>query len=169
MRVRVLFFAILKDAAQTREAEMELPEGATVSSLVDRVAHQFPGLQRYIARVAFAVNQAYAPATTALHDGDEVALIPPVSGGSGDEDPARSRIREILLNDWDPTNASRSEAARTAYDDDIDPILGLLRTSAGEEALVDYLYDREREIMCFPGLGKQRLRRIARLLIALEA
>jgi hypothetical protein len=83
-------------------------------------------------------------------------------------DPIRSRIREVLLTDWDPTNASRSEMAKAAYDRYIEPIYDLIQSNAGEDAIVDFLYDREREIMCFPGLGKTRLRRPARRLLALR-
>jgi hypothetical protein len=81
----------------------------------------------------------------------------------------RSRVREILLTDWDPSNASRNEAAVGAYDGYLSPICDLIRSDAGEEAIVDFLYEREREIMCFPGLGKQRLRRVAQRLILLRA
>jgi hypothetical protein len=80
----------------------------------------------------------------------------------------RSQIRQILLSDWDPTNASRSEAAAGSYDDYIDPLHDMIQSNVGEGAIVDYLYDREGEIMCFPGLGKQRLIRVARRLLSLR-
>ena len=82
------------------------------------------------------------------------------------DDATRSRIREVLLNDWDPHNAARLEAAHATYDGYIEPLLQLLRGGAGEDELVDYLHDREQESMCFPSLGKQRLRRVARKLLA---
>jgi hypothetical protein len=81
----------------------------------------------------------------------------------------RDQVRQILLDDWDPSNASRSEAARGEYDGYIEPILQFIRSHVGEDAIVDYLYEREREIMCFPGLGKQHLRRVARRLVALKS
>lgn len=84
-------------------------------------------------------------------------------------DSIRDRVRQILLEDWDPTNASRSESAHGEYDREIDPLLGLIASGAGEEAIIDHLYDREREIMCFPGLGKQRLRRVARRLLSVPS
>jgi hypothetical protein len=83
-------------------------------------------------------------------------------------DPIRSQIREILLADWDPSNASRFEAARGEYDAELDPIYHLIESGAGEEAIMDHLFAREREIMCFPGLGKERLRRVARKLLKLK-
>ncbi len=79
----------------------------------------------------------------------------------------RSSIRAILLADWDPTNASRSEYAHGEYDAYISPLLDLIRLGATEEQVIEFLYDREREIMCFPGLGKERLRHPARKLLNL--
>jgi hypothetical protein len=78
------------------------------------------------------------------------------------------QIRKILLDDWDPTGASRSEYAAGEYDAYIRPLWDLVQCGATEEAVVDFLYEREREITCFPALGKQRLRRVARKLIALK-
>ena len=77
-------------------------------------------------------------------------------------------VREVLLADWDPSNAARSEAARGEYDGYIGPLREMILGEADEQAVMDYLYDREREIMCFPGLGKERLRRVARNLLALR-
>jgi hypothetical protein len=85
-----------------------------------------------------------------------------------DGEPLDARVREILLTNWDPTNAARSEAARTEYDAYIAPLLELLRSGAGEDAIVDYLHDREKEIMCFPSLGTARLRPVARKLLRLR-
>jgi hypothetical protein len=81
-------------------------------------------------------------------------------------DGVRESIRRILLEDWDPSNASRSEYAKGEYDAYVSPLLDLIRSRATEEQVIDFLYEREREIMCFPGLGKERLRRVARKLIA---
>ena len=79
-----------------------------------------------------------------------------------------AKIRAILLSDWDPTNASQNEWAHGEYDADIPALMQLIQSSASEEAIVDYLYEREREIMCFPALGKQRLVRVAKLLLKLR-
>lgn len=82
----------------------------------------------------------------------------------------RSQIRDILLKDWDPSNASRFEAAQNEYDLYLDPLVGLIRSNAGEDAIIDYLHQREMETMCFPGLDHaQRLRAVARKLTALGA
>jgi MoaE-MoaD fusion protein len=81
--VRIRLFAVQRELAGTRELTVELPDGSTVedawTALVARHAALGPGRPS----VRFARNGAYADAATALADGDEVAMIPPVSGGSG--------------------------------------------------------------------------------------
>ena len=78
---------------------------------------------------------------------------------------SRSRIRAVLLHDWDPHDAARSEAAAGAYDGYVEPLHALLESGAVEDAVVEFLHERERESMCFPSLGTQRLRRVARKLL----
>jgi hypothetical protein len=75
------------------------------------------------------------------------------------------RIRDVLVNDWDPHSAAGSHAATTAYDAYIAPLYDLLKSGADENAVVEFLHERERESMCFPSLGTQRLRRVARKLL----
>ncbi len=88
MRVKILFFGQLKEAAGRERDTLELPEGARVSDLLRRYAEVSPALQPYYDVMAVALNQEYTEAGAALHEGDEVALIPPVSGGSaGGETP----------------------------------------------------------------------------------
>jgi hypothetical protein len=77
----------------------------------------------------------------------------------------RDRIRDVLLSDWDPHNAARAEAARHSYDGYIDPLYDLISSGGDEEAVVQFLHERERESMCFPSLGTQRLRPVARKLL----
>lgn len=81
MRVRVLLFAILRDAAGAREIPLDLEDGTTAGAAGALLAGKSPALKPYLARIAYAVNRSYVPATTELHEGDELALIPPVSGG----------------------------------------------------------------------------------------
>lgn len=80
MRIRTLLFATYRDMAGTDELEVELPDGATAADLVARL-RQERGLARLPTEPALAVNQTYAPLTTGLAEGDEVALLPPVAGG----------------------------------------------------------------------------------------
>jgi molybdopterin synthase catalytic subunit len=82
MRVRILFFGILKDLAGKSSDSLEMPEGSSVRELLSRYSSQTPRLHPSLASIAVAVNQEYASLETALKSGDEVALLPPVSGGS---------------------------------------------------------------------------------------
>jgi hypothetical protein len=79
-----------------------------------------------------------------------------------------AKIRQVLLNDWDPHNASRLEAAHSTYDEYLRPLSDLILSGADEEQLVQWLHERERETMCFPSLGTQRLRRVAKLLLKIR-
>jgi molybdopterin synthase catalytic subunit len=81
MRVRVRLFAVLRDAAGTAEVELDMPAGATLADVAAAMGRQFPAMLPHLPRVAYAVNRSYAPADTQLREGDEMALIPPVSGG----------------------------------------------------------------------------------------
>lgn len=81
MHVRVLLFAALREAAGTRETELDLAAGATVADLRAELAARFPRLEPILARAAVAINETYADADATLHDGDTAGFIPPVSGG----------------------------------------------------------------------------------------
>jgi molybdopterin synthase catalytic subunit len=81
MRAKVRFFARLRELAGQGEAEVEIGEGLTVSELFRLLQGRYPGLARYQAPVAYAVNAEYVPAHHPVKEGDEVAFIPPVSGG----------------------------------------------------------------------------------------
>jgi molybdopterin converting factor subunit 1 len=80
VRVKSLFFAVYRDLIGADELEFELPEGSTVGALIEIVRTR-AGADRLPPSLVVAVNQDYAPIDTVLHDGDEVAFIPPVAGG----------------------------------------------------------------------------------------
>jgi molybdopterin synthase catalytic subunit len=82
MKLQIQLFATLKDAAKASQLEIEVPEGATVAALLGAVAAQTPVLERWLPHCRVAVGQEYAFNDHVLCEGDEVALIPPVSGGS---------------------------------------------------------------------------------------
>jgi molybdopterin converting factor subunit 1 len=81
MKVRLLYFAVLRDIAGTSEAEVEIPEGTRTADLWDQLRKQHRELDAYQRPPMTAVNESYVEADTLLHDGDEVAFIPPVAGG----------------------------------------------------------------------------------------
>ena len=81
MRVTVRLFARLREITGKSELSLELPDGYDARALWDDLAKEYPGLARYRASVSCAVNEEYAKFTARLEDGDEVAFLPPVSGG----------------------------------------------------------------------------------------
>lgn len=81
MKIRALFFGMLKDAAGCAEAELELAEGATAEDAFRAAAARWPELERHRRSTVLAVNERYALPSDGLHEGDEVAFLPPVSGG----------------------------------------------------------------------------------------
>ncbi|MEM8737659.1 MAG: MoaD/ThiS family protein [Planctomycetota bacterium] len=85
IRVKVLLFASLAQRAGVREVGLDLPFKSTVADALAAAAERYPGLGAVeevgSAGVATAVNLGYVPRSTVLADGDELALIPPVSGG----------------------------------------------------------------------------------------
>ncbi len=81
MRVKVLFFAGLAAQVGAKELLVDIPEGARVSDLVDVLARDYPAVAVGRGKLAYAVNLEYRKAQEVLSQGDEVALIAPVSGG----------------------------------------------------------------------------------------
>ncbi len=81
MQVRVLFFGVLRDSFGASERGFELPEGSRAGDLIDLLAPRAPALAGLWPGIAVAVNRQYAARTQPLSSGDEVALLPPVSGG----------------------------------------------------------------------------------------
>ena len=77
MEVRVRLFAMLRDRAGTSELTLELPEGARVGDALAALSGLAEGIP-----LVMAVNREYAPEDRPLDPGDELALIPPVSGGT---------------------------------------------------------------------------------------
>ncbi len=82
MKIRVLFFGQLKDVVGRSTEELDLPTGASAGTVFDRYASEYPRLTEMASSVAIACNQEFADRDRELGDGDEVALMPPVSGGS---------------------------------------------------------------------------------------
>ena len=80
MRVRVLAFARLRELVGFGEREVALADGATLETLWDALARDAAGLSAHRASTRFARNGALADGATALRDGDEIALLPPVGG-----------------------------------------------------------------------------------------
>ncbi len=82
MQVRVLFFASLREKVRTSETVETIADGTSVGDLWSALCRKHESIEPMTPSVSFAVNREYADRATILRDGDEVALIPPVSGGS---------------------------------------------------------------------------------------
>lgn len=81
MRVRVLFFGVLKELFGGAVETAELAEGSRVEDVLEHFTRRANGWDKVMQSIAVAVNQEYARPERVLRDGDEVALLPPVSGG----------------------------------------------------------------------------------------
>jgi molybdopterin converting factor subunit 1 len=81
MLVTVRLFARLRELAGTAELQQELPDDAVARSSWELLVQRYPALGEYAPAISCAVNEEYARLTTPLKDGDEVAFLPPVSGG----------------------------------------------------------------------------------------
>ena len=81
MRVRVLFFGMLKDLVGRPAEDSEFPEGSDLSTVFERYASLYPRLRDVAKSVVMARNQEFAVLSTVVEEGDEIAFLPPVSGG----------------------------------------------------------------------------------------
>ena len=93
----MLFFGAARDAVGQGEVDLPLPAGQTAAGAFALVQEKFPGLSRFGRSLLFAVNQEYAGFESGreLHDGDELAVFPPVSGGSSMENKKTNSETEL--------------------------------------------------------------------------
>ena len=91
MQVRVLYLGMLRELAGCEREVVQLRHEASLAELYADLQRRLPKLQDFRGAIALAVNYEYSTGSTILRDNDEVALIPPVSGGSGDE-PAKTKL-----------------------------------------------------------------------------
>jgi molybdopterin synthase catalytic subunit len=99
MQIRVLFFGVLKDLAGRASDSLSLPENATLGDVLSHYEQSVPRLKDCMSSIAMSVNQAYAGPKERLQQGDEVALLPPVSGGSTDAPGGKAPVaivREVI-------------------------------------------------------------------------
>jgi molybdopterin converting factor subunit 1 len=82
MRVKVLFFGMLKDIVGSAEEQLNVSEGAHLESIFDHYAGRFPRLREMAGSIVLARNHEFSNASAPVNEGDEVAFLPPVSGGS---------------------------------------------------------------------------------------
>jgi molybdopterin converting factor subunit 1 len=80
-RIKVLFFATLRDRAGTKSADLDIPAETTVQGLKDLVVDAYPGLQQTMETVVISINREFAFDDSVVPENAEVAMFPPVSGG----------------------------------------------------------------------------------------
>ena len=81
MKIRLLFFAVLRDIAGRDENVIDVPDGTRAGDVWQRLRDQHPELRDYVQPPMIAVNESYVGVEEPLRDGDELAFIPPVAGG----------------------------------------------------------------------------------------
>lgn len=140
MRVRVLFFGVLRELAGKAAEELELPDGATVRAVIEEYARRIPGLKDSLASIALAVNQQYAGPDVVLQSNDEVALLPPVSGGVSEPAPLVKIVRErIVPHDIIPPLERAEDGAIVVFD-------GIVRNHSRNRKTLYLEYDAYEEM-----------------------
>lgn len=133
MRVKVLFFGITHDLTGCAQEQVELAEGESLEALRRRYEGRFPKLLSVGNALILAVNQEIADSSTTLHDGDEVAFMPPVSGGAGND---------FYLITRDPISASEmAKPLRAASDGAVVIFEGFVRNHSKGRATLYLEYE----------------------------
>ncbi len=152
MKVSVRLFAGLHDLVGRRELEMELADGATVGDLRRQLVSQYPAVEPLMNALVCAVDEEYVSNDRHLRPGDEVALIPPISGGSSAEAERFQVTREPL----DPSAAAelvdlvrRDESGAVAL------FYGVVRNHSQGRRVLRLEYD------AYPSMAVKKMRQVA--------
>jgi molybdopterin converting factor subunit 1 len=81
MQITVRLFATLRERAGVSQLTLDVAEKSTIAEAIVELRKRIPALAEHVNNIAFALNHSYTQLNTPLQDGDELALIPPVSGG----------------------------------------------------------------------------------------
>jgi molybdopterin converting factor subunit 1 len=140
MQVRVLFFGRLKDIVGKSEENAELSEGARVEDLFARYGRSFPELAQFRSSVVASVNQEFAEWRAPLTSGDEVAFLPPVSGGSTSAGAALGENQCVLVRNRIDT-AEIFEKLKAPPDGAVVVFEGIVRNHSGNRATLYLEYE----------------------------
>jgi molybdopterin synthase catalytic subunit len=157
MRVRVLFFGILKDVAGKSSDIIDLSEGASVRDVLAHYEGEIPRFRQSLPSLALAVNREYAGPGTRLKENDEIALLPPVSGGA-DETASHQRHAAMVR---DPIDTERTLAGLKCPEDGAAVVFqGVVRgqTSGRKTLYLDYEAYEEMALRELESLAAQALR-----------
>ncbi len=135
MRITARFFALHRDAVGAPELELEVDDGMTAGGLWSQLGERYPRLVPATRSLMFAINQTYADPATELHEGDEVAFIPPVSGGSAHD------FRPFVVTPDPIESASLTGYVQTSGDGAIVLFAGVARDNAEGRATAHLYYE----------------------------
>jgi molybdopterin synthase catalytic subunit len=161
MFVNVLFFGMLKDLVGRSEERLELADGSRLSAVFEHYAARFPRLEQMSESIVLARNQEFAAPDVSLGEGDEVALLPPVSGGSGPEAESEDEVGNYFAITRAPIDP-RALAARLLRGGDgaVITFEGVVRDNSRGRATRNLEYD------CYVPLAMKKMREIAADLLA---
>ncbi len=155
----MLSFATALDAVGSAETEHDLPDGATIADLVERLTAAYPALEALWPRLAVAVDgEVVGDRTAPLRDGVEVALLPPVSGGSCGAGARRLRAGAVDAETVSSVRAGVEDAGKGA----VVVFVGNVRNSFGGRPVERITYS------AYPAMAERRLERIVHELEAAE-
>jgi molybdopterin converting factor subunit 1 len=154
VRVSVRLFAGLYDLVGRREVELELADGATVADLREQLVSQYPTVTPFMSTLVCAVDEEYVPNGHRLSPGDQVALIPPISGGSsaggGGAEADRFRVTQEPLDPQRLANlVRRDESGALAL------FCGVVRNHSQGRRVLYLEYD------AYPSMAVKKMRQVA--------
>jgi MoaE-MoaD fusion protein len=164
MHIRVLLFGVLQDLLPGEGETLDLPSGSTVDTVLSHYRKLAPEPCGLWTALAMAVNREYAPRTRALEDGDEVALLPPVSGGSGTASPETSvaLVREPI------DTAAIVSAIKQGPDGAVVVFDGIVRDNTRGRRTLFLVYEayeemalRQMKILALEAIAVHRVREVA--------
>ncbi len=161
MRVKVLFFGMLKDLVGRAEDRIEVEDGARLATVFDSYARRFPRLDEMAGSIVLARNQEFAAPESPLAEGDEIAFLPPVSGGSDAVAEVEDEIGNYFAITRHPIDA-RALIARLARgcDGAVITFEGIVRDNSKGRPTLRLEYD------CYVPLALKKMREIGVELLA---
>jgi MoaE-MoaD fusion protein len=158
--VKVLFFGLLKDICGGPAASLELPPGATTGSVFDHYAAAFPRLREMASSIVLARNHEFATTAEPLSEGDEVALLPPVSGGALLHEVGDPKGHFFALT-RDPIDSRELETkVLEGYDGAIVTFQGVVRNNTRGRATMRLEYE------CYEAMAIRKMTEIGREIAA---
>jgi len=161
MRVNLLAFGILRDLLGTSSGPIELPTGATVRDLLERCRADAPEKNALWSSIAVAVNREYASASHPLAEGDEVALLPPVSGGSeatsaaGSKTPASGEGLRVALTSDAIDSTALAASLKRGEDGAVVVFDGIVRNHTRDRRTLYLFYE------AYPEMALEQMRALA--------